>query len=106
MQFFFIFPFSEVSSERISPPPSWVLNLEERKILTEERTADALESIVSLMRNQEERRNMVEIRIADALTAMAGTLQDLNSGIQEAIQHLQQLHPIQTEWSSMKRDIL
>lgn len=58
------------------------------------------------MRNQEERRNVVEDRIADALTAMAGTLQDLNSGIQETIQHLQQLHPIQTEWSSLKRDIL
>lgn len=57
--------------------------------------AEALESIASVMKCQEERRAVLDERIASAVTAMAGTVQDLNSGIHEALQHLRHLHPIQ-----------
>lgn len=50
--------------------------------------AEALESIASIMRTQEERRGLLEDRIADALSAIAGTVQDLNSGVQDALTHL------------------
>ncbi|CAG9784239.1 unnamed protein product [Diatraea saccharalis] len=79
----------------LTPPPKWALEIEERRITAEERIANALESIAIVMRTQEERRSMLEERIADAITALAGTVQDLNSGVQEAVQHLQQLHPLQ-----------
>ncbi|XP_059046208.1 uncharacterized protein LOC131841863 [Achroia grisella] len=89
----------------VTPPPKWALELEERRIAAEERMAEALESIASVMRSQEERRAMLEDRIADALTAIAGTVQDLNSGIQDAVQHLQQVYPVQTNGPSIKGDV-
>lgn len=52
--------------------------------------------MASSMRAQEERRGLLEERIADALTAIAGTVQDLNSGVQEALQHLNSLHADRT----------
>lgn len=55
--------------------------------------ADALESMASIMRLQEERRSMLEERIADTLTSVAGNVQELNNGIQEAVMHLQRLNP-------------
>lgn len=57
--------------------------------------AEALESIASVMKSQEERRAALEERMVDAVSAMAGTVQDLNSGIHEALQHLRHLHPVQ-----------
>lgn len=67
--------------------------------------AEALESMANVMRSQEERRGMLEERIADALTAIAGTVQDLNSGVQEALQHMQQIHPLQTNGPDLKGDV-
>ncbi|XP_050551473.1 uncharacterized protein LOC118273756 [Spodoptera frugiperda] len=84
-------PIDDIPS-RVSPPPKWAIDFEERRLAAEERIADALESMANIMKNQEERRGLLEERIADALTAIAGTVQDLNSGIQDA---LQQLHPVQ-----------
>lgn len=69
-------------------PPKWALELEERRISTEERIAEALHSISNIMLVQEERRKLLENRMADALSAIAGTLQDLNSGLQDTLQRL------------------
>ncbi|KAM3964667.1 uncharacterized protein ACR2FA_001057 [Aphomia sociella] len=88
-----------------TPPPKWALELEDRRIAAEERIAEALQSMASLMRAQEERRGILEERIADALSVIAGTVQDLNSGIQEAVQHLQQVFPTQTNGSHVKEDV-
>ncbi|CAG4944069.1 unnamed protein product [Colias eurytheme] len=74
---------------RVTPPPRWALDLEERRIASQERMADALQSIASTLRSQEERRSMLDDRIADTLTALAGTIQDLNSGVHDMIQHIQ-----------------
>ncbi|CAB3230709.1 unnamed protein product [Arctia plantaginis] len=89
----------------ISPPPKWALDFEERRIAAEERMAEALESIASIMRTQEERRGLLEERIADALSAIAGTVQDLNSGVQDALTHSQQIHPSQANGSELKTDV-
>nr|XP_021185878.2 uncharacterized protein LOC110373078 [Helicoverpa armigera] len=86
----------------MSPPPKWAIDFEERRVAAEERIADALESMASVMRAQEERRGLLEDRIADALTAIAGTVQDLNSGVQEALQHL---HPLQANGPDLKGDV-
>lgn len=67
--------------------------------------AEALESIASIMRTQEERRGLLEDRIADALSAIAGTVQDLNSGVQDALTHLQQIHPSQANGPELKTDV-
>ncbi|XP_026757356.2 uncharacterized protein LOC113517037 [Galleria mellonella] len=88
-----------------TPPPKWALDLEERRIAAEERMAEALKSMASVMRAQEERRAILEDRIADALSAIAGTVQDLNSGIQDAVQHLQQVYPMQTNGPNIKEDV-
>ncbi|KAI5634497.1 hypothetical protein NE865_12724 [Phthorimaea operculella] len=74
-----------------TPPPRWALELEERRIAAEERMASALESMATVMRSQEDRRVMLDERIADALTVIAGTVQDISSGLQEALQHLKPL---------------
>lgn len=67
--------------------------------------AEALESIASVMRRQEERRALLEDRIADALTAIAGTVQDLNSGVQEALTHLNVMQPLHTNGPDLKEDV-
>ncbi|XP_047987787.1 uncharacterized protein LOC125227498 [Leguminivora glycinivorella] len=85
-----------------TPPPQWALELEERRIAAEERMAAALESIASIMRLQEERRSMLDERLADTLTSVAGNFQELNSGIQEAVMHLQRLHPVQSNGPDIK----
>ncbi|XP_013182870.2 uncharacterized protein LOC106129000 [Amyelois transitella] len=87
------------------PPPKWALELEERRIAAEERVAASLEKMASLFKAQDKRQSILEERMANALTAMAGTLQDLNCGIQEAVQHLQQTHPVQMNDRNMK-DVL
>ncbi|XP_049882670.1 uncharacterized protein LOC126378370 [Pectinophora gossypiella] len=88
-----------------TPPPKWAIDLETRRIAAEERMAEALMSMAAVMKSQEERRAMLDERIADAITTIAGTVQDLNSGVQEALRHLQQLHPIQSNGPSLKRDV-
>ncbi|KAJ8726524.1 hypothetical protein PYW07_001222 [Mythimna separata] len=88
-------------SHRGSPPPKWVLDFEERRVAAEERMAAALELMASVMRAQEERQGLLEVRIADALSAIAGTVQDLNSGVQEALPHL---YP-QTNNTALKGDV-
>lgn len=60
-----------------------------------------MESIAGVMRSQEERRGMLEERIADAMTAIAGAMQDLSSGLQNVLQHIQHLQSSPTE-TSMK----
>ncbi|KPJ12735.1 hypothetical protein RR48_02637 [Papilio machaon] len=80
-------------------PPKWALELEERRISAEERIAEALQSISNVMLVQEERRKLLENRMADALTAIAGTLQDLNSGLQDTLQRLIPSEP------SLKNDV-
>lgn len=64
--------------------------------------AEALESMAAMMRSQEERRSMLDERIADALTVIAGTLQDLGSGVHEAVQQLRQHNLPQANGPGMK----
>ncbi|XP_068621484.1 uncharacterized protein [Battus philenor] len=90
--------------DSVTPPPKWALELEERRIAAEERMAEALESISTIMRAQEERRTLLENRMADALTAIAGTVQDLNSGIQDALQQLTQIQHL-NNGSNVKNDV-
>ncbi|KAJ2953807.1 hypothetical protein O0L34_g1434 [Tuta absoluta] len=85
---------TEEETHPSTPPPRWALELEERRIAAEERMASALESMSAVMRSQEERRAMLDERIADALTAIAGTVQDISSGVQEAVQYMKQ-RPLQ-----------
>ncbi|XP_053604513.1 uncharacterized protein LOC128671773 isoform X2 [Plodia interpunctella] len=94
------------NGESSSPPPKWALDLEKRRIAAEERMATSLETIANLIKAQEERRSILEERMTDALTAIAGTLQDLNSGVQEAVHHLQQVHPIKTNDRNIKDEFL
>ncbi|KAJ8729261.1 hypothetical protein PYW08_000842 [Mythimna loreyi] len=89
-------------SHRVSPPPRWVLDFEERRVAAEERMAAALELMANVMRAQEERQGVLEVRIADALSAIAGTVQDLNSGIQEALPHL---YSQGANTAGLKRDV-
>ncbi|KOB62820.1 Uncharacterized protein OBRU01_25016 [Operophtera brumata] len=104
----FLYHHNIISDERQSatPPPKWALDLEERRIAAEERMAAALESIASVMQSQEERRAMLNERIADALTTISGTVQDLNSGVQEALQHLHQINPVQTNGPDYKGNFM
>lgn len=90
----------------ISPPPRWALDLEERRITAEERSAAALESIATVMRGLEERRVLLEERLAEALNDIAGTVQDLNSRLQEAVEHLQKIHPAQSDGPEIKNIFL
>lgn len=69
------------------------MDIEERSIAAQERMAEALESLAAAARAREERRSMLDERVADALTVLAGTLQDLSSGVQQTLQHIQRLHP-------------
>lgn len=68
--------------------------------------AAALESIATVMQSQEERRTMINERIADALTTIAGTVQDLNSGVQETLHHLQRINPTHTNGPDFKGNFI
>lgn len=97
---------SDYESQSATPPPKWALEIEERRIATEERMAAALESIASVLQSQEERRAMLDERIADAVTTIAGTVQDLNSGMQEALQHLHRMNPVQSNGPNFKGNFI
>lgn len=86
----------EMRERSITPPPQWALDMEERRIAAQERTAAALETISALMSAQEERRSILDERISDAVTTIAETVQELNTRIQETLQHL---NPVQLDAS-------
>ncbi|XP_075991636.1 uncharacterized protein LOC142986944 [Anticarsia gemmatalis] len=89
----------------VSPPPKWAIEFEERRVAAEERMAEALESIASVISHRDERTRYFEERVADALVAIAGTVQDLNSGVHEALTHLQHLPHMQANAPDLKEDV-
>lgn len=102
----FVFTITDHEPRSVTPPPKWALDIEERRLATEERMAAALESIASVMQSQEERRAMLDERIADAVTTIAGTVQDLNSGLQEALQHLHTMNSTHTNGPVFKGNFI
>ncbi|CAK1550117.1 unnamed protein product [Leptosia nina] len=71
-----------------TPPPQWALELEERRISSQEKMADALQSIASTLRNQEERRVALDQKLTNTLSALAQNIQGLSNGLQEVIHHI------------------
>lgn len=51
--------------------------------------ADALQSIANTLRSQEERRELLNKKMVNSLSALTGTIQDLSSGVQDVLQHIQ-----------------
>ncbi|XP_050670410.1 uncharacterized protein LOC126969140 [Leptidea sinapis] len=69
-----------------TPPPQWAIELEERRISSQERMADALQSIASTLRSQEDRRAIIDNKVTDTLSALAESIRDLNNGVQDVLQ--------------------
>ncbi|XP_047514206.1 uncharacterized protein LOC125055730 [Pieris napi] len=74
----------------VTPPPQWALDLEERRVTSQERMADALQSIASTLRSQEQRRILHDKKIANSLTVITDKIQELTSGIQFVLQDIEE----------------
>ncbi|CAF4785276.1 unnamed protein product [Pieris macdunnoughi] len=74
----------------VTPPPQWALDLEERRVTSQERMADALQSIASTLRSQEQRRILHDTKIANSLTVITDKIQELTSGIQFVLQDIEE----------------
>ncbi|XP_063839201.1 uncharacterized protein LOC135088255 [Ostrinia nubilalis] len=84
-----------------SPPPKWVMDIEERSIAAQERIAAALETLAA----GSERRCDLSERAVDALTVLAGSMQDIGAAVQQTLTHIQRLHPTSDQMHSNGPDI-
>lgn len=91
-----------VEEDNASLPPKWALDMEERRIAAQERMAEALESIASIMRSQDERRIFAEDRLTETLTEITGTVHDINGQVQVVVEHLQRKNSVQSNGPDIK----